>query len=278
MGILYVVATPIGNLKDVTFRALQVLSQVKVVAAEDTRRTLKLLTHYGIRAQLVSFNEHNERSRLPYLLKVLEEGDIALVSDAGTPGVSDPGRSLVHEAHRRGHRVVPVPGPSAAVAALSVSGLQADRFVFLGYLPRKRKDRHELLEIVEQLPLTLVLFEAPHRLRNTLRELAEKLGNRQCLLARELTKMHEEVRLTALQTLAEEFETREAVGEFTLVIEGLRRREARKVTDEVLAQKLKELVAEGLSPRDAIAKVAKEFCLKKREVLRTWHEWVEPSR
>ncbi len=271
MGTLYVVATPIGNLNDITLRALEVLSKVGLIAAEDTRQTRKLLSSHGVRAKLVSFNEHNQARRLPALVRALEEGDIALVSDAGTPGISDPGRTLVERAHLEGHRVVPIPGPSAAVAALSASGLDASSYVFLGFLPRRRSDRRELIRRAAGLGLTLLLFEAPHRLKETLDDLLEVLGDRRCLMARELTKVHEEVRLTDLAALRREFEAREALGEITLVIEGAPPARAAEPELSALEEKLRLLATAGLSPRDAVRLVAELTGARRRDVVRVWH-------
>jgi 16S rRNA (cytidine1402-2'-O)-methyltransferase len=190
---LYVVATPIGNLEDLSFRALRVLREVDLIAAEDTRRTSKLLAHYEIRRPLISLREHNEVRETPRLLARLERGEsIALVSDAGTPGISDPGARLVRSARERKLTVVPVPGPSAVAAALSGAGFAADRFVFLGFPPRGGEDRKEWLAQLAEETRTVVFFEAPHRIRKTLADLAPNLGDRQIVVARELTKTHEE--------------------------------------------------------------------------------------
>ena len=194
MPTLYVVATPIGNLEDVTLRALRILKEVGLIAAEDTRTTLKLLRRYGIRTRLVSFYEQNRAMRIPYIMEHLKEVDVALVSEAGTPTIRDPGRELVAAANDLGVTVVPVPGPSAVTAALAVSGLPSEQFLFLGFLPRRRKERRELLESVASEPRTLVAFEAPHRLRASLVDLAEILGDgRLVVVCRELTKLFEEV-------------------------------------------------------------------------------------
>ncbi len=218
MPTLYVVATPIGNLEDLSERALRVLREVRLIAAEDTRTTRKILARHGIATPLVSFHEHNKASRLPALLDALAESDVALVSDAGTPLVSDPGYELVVEAVRRGYRVSPVPGPSAVTAALAVAGLPADQFVFLGFLPRDKKARTRLLTEVARQPRTIVAFEAPHRLRASLADVVQALGDRRMAVCRELTKLYEEVfRGTPREALEHFTQPR---GEFTLVIEG----------------------------------------------------------
>ncbi len=218
MPTLYVVATPIGNLEDITLRALRVLREVDLIAAEDTRRTLRLLNHYNIKKPLISYHEHNKLARIPEILKILEEKDVALVSDAGVPGVSDPGRELVAAALEAGFKVVPIPGPSAIPTALSVSGLPADQFLFLGYLPRKRSERRKLLSSVAEEERTLVAFEAPHRLRESLSDILEVLGDREIAVCRELTKLHEEIFRGKVSEALERF--REPLGEFTLVLAG----------------------------------------------------------
>ncbi len=220
-GKLFVCATPIGNLGDITLRALEILKRVDLIAAEDTRVTLRLLNHFGIKKPLVSYHRHSSPKRTEQLLQRLRDGKaIALVSNAGTPCLSDPGAPLVRQALHEGIPVVPVPGASAVAAALSVAGLDAQRFVFLGFLPRKAKKRKALLEQVKGLTFTFVLYEAPHRLRQTLSDLLKVLGDRTVTLCRELTKLHEEIALTTLGELHRRFQTEEPQGEFTLVIEG----------------------------------------------------------
>ena len=221
-GRLLVVATPIGNLGDLSPRAGETLASADVVACEDTRRSRKLLAHLGIARPLVSLHEHNERRRLPRLLAELEAGrTIALVSDAGTPLISDPGYLLVREAIAAGHSVESVPGPSAALAALTVSGLPPYPHVFLGFPPPKRGRRRSFYERAAELPWTLVLFESPHRLRSSLEDLLEVLGDRPAALARELTKLHEEVVRGSLGELLSEIEGRDSVrGEIVLVVSG----------------------------------------------------------
>lgn len=220
-GTLYVVATPIGNVRDMSPRAVDVLSRVDRVLCEDTRRTRRLLDRLGVRARLESHHEHNERRHVGRLVDALTDGaTIALVSDAGTPELSDPGYPLVRAATEAGVSVVAVPGPSAVVAALGVSGLPTDRFVFLGYLPPRAARRRALLETVRALPMTLVIFEAPHRTRPTLAALADVLGDRAAALCRELTKRHEEVRRGTLAELGAHAAGQELRGEITLVVAG----------------------------------------------------------
>lgn len=220
MGTLYIVATPIGNLEDITLRALRILREVQLIAAEDTRQTRKLLARYSIECPLISYHEHSRLSRIDDILTALAHGDIAVVSDAGTPGLSDPGLELVQAAIGAGFPVVPVPGPHAATAALVASGLPTDQYLFLGFLPRKSQERRALLESFANLPVTLILYEAPHRLRACLDDTLAVLGNRQAVVARELTKVHEQFVRGTLRELIAHFAEREPRGEITLLIAG----------------------------------------------------------
>ncbi len=263
MGTLFVVATPIGNMEDVTLRALRVLREVDLIAAEDTRTTRALLTHHAIHAKLVSYNEHNMRTRTPQLLTALENRDIALVSEAGTPGVSDPGHELVLTVIEAGFPVVSIPGPSAVIAALAASGLSMRGFTFLGFLPRRASQRRRFLTEVATEPRTLVLFEAPHRLRQTLEDIRSTLGDRRTAVCRELTKAFEEVfRGTVAEALQQFTEPR---GEFTLVLEGAAE-EAADVTDAAIIEALKRHLAGRASPRDAARLVAAELGVARRRV------------
>ena len=220
-GTLHLVATPIGNLEDLSFRALRTLKECDLIAAEDTRRTRKLLTHYGISRPLVSYYEHNETKRIPAILDALREGkDVALVSDAGSPGISDPGFRLVREAADQGMPVTALPGPSAVILALSVSGLPADRFSFYGFLPRSGSERKRLLEEAAQVPRTLVFFESPHRIVKTLEDMLDLLGDRRAAVCRELTKRFEQVERDVLSELIAKRKARTPKGEFCIVIEG----------------------------------------------------------
>jgi 16S rRNA (cytidine1402-2'-O)-methyltransferase len=218
MGTLYLVSTPIGNLEDITLRALRTLREVPLIAAEDTRHARKLLAHYGIETRLVSFHEHSPPGRVAELVAALEQHDVAVVSDAGMPGISDPGLVLVHEATRRGIRVVPVPGPSAVTAAVAVSGLVEDGFLFLGFLPRRTSERRRRLEALANLPFPLVLYEAPHRLVETLRDLVATLGDRPLAICRELTKRHEEVVRLTVTEACQRYVAETPRGEFVLVV------------------------------------------------------------
>jgi len=220
MGTLYLVATPIGNLEDLTARALRLLGQVRLVAAEDTRRTGQLLLHFGLHTPLTSYFEHNKLAKLDHILRELEAGDVALVSDAGTPNLSDPGFELVRAALAAGHAVVPVPGASALLAALVASGLPTDAFVYLGFLPRKAAERRSLLASVGLERRTLVAYEAPHRLLETLAEVLAQLGDRPVAVARELTKLHEEIFRGPVSAAQTHFAAAPVLGEITLVIGG----------------------------------------------------------
>jgi len=218
-GKLYVVSTPIGNIKDITLRALEVLKEVDLILCEDTRRTRPLLTHYGISNELLSYNEHNEHERIPYVIKLMENGkNIAIVSDAGTPGISDPGYRLVREARLKGLEVVSVPGPSAIIAALSISGLPTDRFVFEGFLPRKKSKRLKRLELLKKEDRTIIIYESVHRIERTLQEILDIIGDREIALCRELTKLHEEVKFGMLSEILKE--GIKAKGEFVIVLRG----------------------------------------------------------
>ena len=218
MPILYVIATPIGNLEDISLRALRLLGEVKLIAAEDTRKTRRLLNAYDIRTPLTSYHEHSNRAKLDYLLAYLEEEDLALVSEAGMPGLSDPGYDLIVAAVERGVSVVPIPGVSAVITALVVSGLPTDQFVHVGFLPRRKGQRQRLLSSIMDEPRTIVAFETPHRLKKALNDIEEILGDRRVSVCRELTKVHEEIFRGRVSQAREHFV--EPRGEFSLVIEG----------------------------------------------------------
>ncbi len=269
MGTLYVVATPIGNLEDISLRALRVLKQASLIAAEDTRATKRLLDRYGIETPLTSYFEHNKLTKLDYVLAAAAAGDVALVSEAGMPGISDPGYELVVAAIARGIAVVPVPGPSAAITALAVSGLPTDQFVYLGFLPRRAAERRRLLAAVAAEPRTLVAFEAPHRLLASLADVVATLGNRRLAAARELTKLHEEIVRGTAQELLAHFQGSPPRGEFTLVIAGRPRAEGRASPEEA-RRHLAELRSHGLSGRQAVQQVAAALALPRREVYRLW--------
>jgi len=218
MPVLYVIATPIGNLEDISLRALRLLREVKLIAAEDTRTTRHLLNAHNIKTPLTSYHEHSKRAKLDYLLNYLEKEDLALVSEAGTPGLSDPGYELIVAAIEHGISVVPIPGASAVITALVVSGLPTDQFLYLGFLPRRKGQRQRLLSSILDEPRTIVAFETPHRLREALSDIEEILGNRRLCVCRELTKVHEEIFRGRVSQAREHFA--EPRGEFSLVIEG----------------------------------------------------------
>jgi 16S rRNA (cytidine1402-2'-O)-methyltransferase len=264
-GTLYIVSTPIGNLEDISFRAVRVLGEVQLVACEDTRQTRKLLDHYGIKTPAISYHEHNEAARATVLVERLLAGeDIALVSDAGTPLVSDPGYRVVTAAVDAGIRIVPIPGASALLAALAGSGLPTDAFRFGGFLPAKSLPRRKLLEQMRSERATLVFYEAPHRITEALEDIQATLGDRQVVVARELTKMHEEwIRGTPLE-VAEALRSRPAVkGEITVLID---RAHVPLPDDRPLPEAVEAAMREGLSRMDAIKQVARRRGLSKREV------------
>jgi 16S rRNA (cytidine1402-2'-O)-methyltransferase len=216
--VLYVVATPIGNLEDITLRALRVLGEVQLIAAEDTRTARKLLNRYNINTRLTSYFEHNKRMKMPVLLQTLEDSDIALISEAGTPGISDPGYELIKAAIEKGIQVVSLPGSSAVTTALSSSGLPADQFVYLGFLPRKKGEKRTLLASLSEEPRSLVCFESPYRVIDSLAAMLEVLGDRNVAVCREMTKLHEEIYRGILSDAVKHFQ--KPRGEFTIVISG----------------------------------------------------------
>ncbi len=267
MPSLYVVATPIGNLEDISLRARRVLGEVKLIAAEDTRKTRRLLTAYDIKTPLTSYYEHNKLAKLDYILSQLREGDVALVSEAGMPGISDPGYELILAAYENDIPVVPVPGPSAVTTALAVSGLPTDRFLYIGFLPARSAARKRALEAIADEPGTLIMLEAPHRLKAALTDILATLGDRKMAAARELTKLHEEVfRGTVSQAMAHFSAPR---GEFTLVITGRGAGKRPALTDDIERQ-LKEMYAAGATAKEAVAAVAGETGLPRRELYQTW--------
>jgi len=270
-GTLYVVATPIGNLEDMTFRAVRVLREVDRIACEDTRHTRRLLDHYGISKPLVSYHEHNEPSRSDELLRDLEAGqNIALVSDAGTPLLADPGYRLVTKARERGIAVTPLPGPCAFAAALSASGLPTDSFFFGGFLPAKQSQRRKLLDEMKRSPATLVFYEAPHRIIEALEDIAETMGARPVVLARELTKIHEEFLRGTAAELAKMLAERAALkGEITLLIG---KSEAVVVDDTPLETAVEKLMEAGMPRMEAMKAVARDRGLSKSEVYKRLNE------
>ena len=270
MGTLYIVGTPIGNLGDFSPRAVEVLQTVDFIAAEDTRVTLKLLNHFEIHSTLISYHEHNAAARGPELLERLLRGENgAIVTDAGMPCISDPGEGLVALCHENGVEIATVPGPTAAMTALAASGLPTGKFLFEGFLPIKKGERDAALQTVFRLPHTLIFYEAPHRLRQTLAALLEGLGNRPITLCRELTKLHEEMQRTTLAKAVEEYTTREPRGEYVLIVAGAEESDpAARMTLEQAAALVCRLAADGQSLSDAAKQVAKETGYRKGELYR----------
>jgi len=262
-GILYICGTPIGNLEDITLRALKVLKKVKLIAAEDTRHTKKLLNHYQINTKITSYYEYNKFKKAPYLVEILKNGqDIALVSDAGMPGISDPGYVLVNLALKNNIKIIPVPGVSALITALVVSGLPTDKFVFEGFLPRKIKERKRYFKSIENEERTLIFYETPHRLKRTLKDMLEIWGDRKIVIARELTKKFEEIIRGNLSQVISEINTKEIKGEITLVVQGGIKKKENDATDFlkdecIMEGYLRKLKNQGYSNRDII-KIAQE--------------------
>lgn len=264
-GVLYVVATPIGNLEDITLRALRTLKEVDLIAAEDTRHTRILLDHHGIRTPQVSHHEHNEKSQAPRLVERLKQGEsIALVSDAGTPAIADPGYRLVVEALRAGIRVIPIPGAAALVAALSAGGLPTDRFVFEGFLPAKNGERESRLEALRDESRTAVFYEAPHRLKDSLAAMRRILGNRDIVVARELSKLHEEFLRGTIDEVAEKLAEREVKGEITLLVRGAIRGEL--ISKDQLTEEIRQLLEQGASVKQLSEELAERYRVPRRQV------------
>lgn len=266
MSTLYVVATPIGNLSDLTARAIDVLSTVPTVAAEDTRVTRKLLNHIGASPRLESLHEHTSPERRKSIVAKLDSGDMALVTDAGTPGISDPGSALVSEAVTAGHDVVPLPGPSAVSTALSVTGWAFDRFLFLGFLPRRQNDRISRLQSITVEPGPIVLYESPHRVKATLTDIHGVFPDRQLVICRELTKLYEEIfRGTAAEAATHFAEPR---GEFVIVIEGSGEQPTEEILDESIIGTLRDLESQGLRGRTLVDRVVEVTGVSKNRIYR----------
>lgn len=266
-GTLYVVGTPIGNLEDMSFRAVRILQSVDAIAAEDTRHTGKLLHHFQITTSQLSYHEHNRNSRIPELIAQLQQGKaIALVTDAGMPGISDPGYELIQACVRAEITVVPIPGASAAIAALSAAGLPTDRFVFEGFLPVKGKPRRDRLEFLQTESRTIIFYEAPHRLRQTLQDLATVFGaERQIVLARELTKLHEEFWRGKIEAAIAHYHQKEPQGEYTLVVAGMEWVKPQLSEAEIKAE-LQKLILEGVSRSQASRQLAKATSLSRQQI------------
>ena len=265
MSTLYLVATPIGNLEDISARGLRTLREVRLIAAEDTRQTAKLLRHYDIHTPCISYHEHNKLVRVERVLDSLQDGDVALVSDAGTPALNDPGYELVRAVIAAGHEVSPIPGACAPIAALVASGLPTDAFLYLGYLPRKSGERERLLKQVSGHPYTLIFLEAPHRMLQALEHLQSALGDRQIAVGRELTKMHEEIYRGILSEALKYFTDHPPRGEFTLVVEGSTN-QAKRWTEERLDAELQALLTGGESSSQTAARLAESSGWSRREI------------
>ena len=271
-GTLYLVATPIGNLQDITLRAVNTLKEVELIAAEDTRQTIKLLNHFEIKKPLVSYYEHNKIVKGNYLIEQLQQGkDIALVSDAGTPGISDPGEDLVRLCIENNIKVTMIPGPVAAVTGMVISGLPTGRFVFEGFLPMNKRTRQERLKQLKDETRTIIFYEAPHKLPYTLKDMYNAWGERRIALARELTKRYEEVIRCNLSEAAERYQVEAPKGEFVVIIEGqdekvLQEQEKDKYSDISIEEHVERYVKEGLPKKEAVKKAAEDRGLNKRDV------------
>jgi 16S rRNA (cytidine1402-2'-O)-methyltransferase len=264
-GTLYIVATPIGNLEDITLRAIRTLKEIDIIAAEDTRHTQTLLRHFSINTHLTSYHEHNERAKTGQLVARLERGEsVALVSDAGTPGISDPGYRLVLEATRRGIRVVPIPGPSALIAALSASGLPTDGFNFRGFLPARKRERRSKLQELRLERYSIVVYETPHRLKESLDDIREIFGDRRMVMGREITKLHEEFLRGRISEVIAEVSRREIRGEVALIIEGCS--DVDPPSEEALRDEIAELVAEGLRVKEIAEVLGEKYGYSKRQI------------
>lgn len=268
-GTLYLVATPIGNLQDMTFRAVEVLRTVDVIACEDTRHSIKLLNHFRISNKLVSYHEHNEHERTDELIDKMKSGSsVALISDAGTPAISDPGNVIVRGAIEAGIPVVPIPGAAAFLAAVIASGLPVDSVFFGGFLPAKKGDRRRRLEEIAGVPSTLVLYESPHRIAGSLADCADILGDRQAAVARELTKLHEEFVRGTLSELSKIAAERLSKGELVVVIDRPNDKVVAVDVVSKLAERYSELIAAGVDHKEALKKAAKEFGIKRADAYR----------
>ncbi len=273
-GQLYLCATPIGNLEDITLRVLDTLKSVDLIAAEDTRHSIKLLNHFGIKTKLTSYHEYNKIDKAIYLVRKMEEGlNVALITDAGTPGISDPGEELVRQCHEAGIMVTSLPGACACITALTISGKPTRRFCFEAFLPTDKKERESVFRQLKTETRTIILYEAPHRLKKTLKELYKELGDRSVTLCRELTKRHEDYKIMNLKDLIQYYEGQEVRGECVLVIEGVSFQELEKeAQDEWKAMSVKEhmdhYLSKGMSKKDAMKKTAKDRGVGKREIYR----------
>lgn len=273
-GMLYLCATPIGNLSDITERVIETLKSVDLIAAEDTRNSIKLLNHFGIKVPMISYHEHNKYDRATELIAKMKEGaDVALITDAGTPAISDPGQVLTDMCHNEGIRVTSLPGPCALITALAMSGIDSRRFVFEGFLPASKKERKEILKCLAGELRTIIIYEAPHHLKGTLSELEDTLGDRNIAICRELTKKFEEVMRLTLSEACGYYEKNEPKGEYVLVIEGRSRQQADKErADDFLKMDINEHMSiyenKGMDRKDAMKAVAADRGVTKRDIYR----------
>lgn len=265
-GILYLVATPIGNLDDITLRAIKILKEVDLIAAEDTRHTIKLLNHLEISKPMISYHRHNEEFRCEYLIKELKEGkNIALVSDAGTPGISDPGEEIVKESIKQNIKIIPIPGPCAMINALIASGISTKEFCFYGFLPLNKKNRREKLEEIKNVNKTIILYEAPHKIKNTLEDLKNILDeNRKVVLAREITKIHEEFIRGSINEILPKVD--ELKGEMVLIIEGNYNKQENDLCNLTIDEHYIYYEKQGLDKKEIIKKIAQDRNVKKNEI------------
>ena len=275
MGKLYLVATPIGNLEDISARALRILREAILIAAEDTRHTGVLLKHFEISAPLTSYFEHNKLNKLDYILEQLSKGDVALVSDAGTPAINDPGYELIRAALAAGFDVAPVPGPSAVISAMSASGLPTDSFLYLGYLPHKSNERRKFISQVEHLTYTLIFLESPHRIVDSLEDLLAVLGNRQICVAREMTKMFEEFWRGEITSALEHFKSQPPRGEFTLVVAGRSKTESALWSEDELRAAIQIELGKNKSAKEISAELSKISGWNKKDVYKKTCEVAE---
>lgn len=272
-GTLYLVPTPIGNMEDISFRVLKLLESVSLIAAEDTRVTGALLKHFEIKNRLISFHEHNAQARIPELLEVLAQGqDLAQVSDAGLPSISDPGHDLVKAVLEQGYKVVPIPGPSAGITALIASGLVPQPHIFYGFLPRKAGQQQAFLESKRHYPETQIFYESPYRLAATLEKILAVYGNRQLVLVRELTKIYEEFRRGSIQEVLDSLLTDPIKGECLLIVEGYQAETQPAQSLEAVLEVLKERVSQGQRLKTASQELAKETGLKAKELYQAYHQ------
>jgi len=263
-GILYLVATPIGNLEDITFRAVRILKEVDLIAAEDTRKSGKLLKHYSIKAKTISYHKFNEKQRTEYLIDKLKSGkSIAVISDAGTPGISDPSEVIVKECIKNEILIIPIPGPSAVITALSASGLSTNSFSFWGFVPKTKSKQVELLQNLISRKETMIFYESPKRVKQTLNTFLDIFGNRQVVVAKELTKIYETFFRGSIKEVLVQLDGKILKGEFVILLEGAGERD---ISDSKIEKLLREKIANGLSKSEAVKKVSKKFDIKKNRV------------